>query len=383
MKIIPRHRFEFSLLWLAQWLLIPDSERCRLGIQVSEEFARRNASGRVLLFSSARGAFQYLLKKLDFPAESVFLIPEYDFYVYRKILENQGFRVKRVPVGKDFLLNSDALDAQIDQSCRALICLNLFSRCPDLRSISAICRDRGITLILDNVHSFGSTLDGAALSTYADFSLYSFGTGKHLPAFGGGALVLGEGRPILLEDYENLERDESCGQLWPGMLEWFFTLPSVYALTVFPIFSLLNLFCRNYLERCFFEDESSFSAPDMMRMSHFNTFLLKKQLDRCDDATRKRRMLSEQLKKGLSELGMELPPETGGSRPNYLFYQLMMEEKLARFLLSRGIDNRFDFCGTDYRASGKLKSVYLPLYPQLTKDDIEYILKKIRVFLKK
>ena len=60
---------------------------------------------------------------------------------------------------------------------------------PQLQELGEICAAKGIRLILDAAHAFGSTYMGGPVHKWADYTCYSFQAIKHFTTGDGGALV--------------------------------------------------------------------------------------------------------------------------------------------------------------------------------------------------
>lgn len=76
-----------------------------------------------------------------------------------------------------------------------------------IEEIAALCKERGLVLILDAAHSAGSKLHGRDLSQFADYSVYSFQAVKNLPTADAGLITV-----------KTQEEDELVRQLsWCGI----------------------------------------------------------------------------------------------------------------------------------------------------------------------
>ncbi|MDD5089714.1 MAG: aminotransferase class I/II-fold pyridoxal phosphate-dependent enzyme [Candidatus Wallbacteria bacterium] len=375
MRIVPRHSFDFSFSWILQWIVISEEKKNRLICKARKSFADSCGVSDALFFDSARSAFSWLLECLKFPSGSAFILPEYDFFIYRAILRQLGYRVIDCPVrSTDLQMDCEKLDGLIDGDTRAIIVCNLHSRCTDMLRLREIADRHNLLVIQDNVQSFGTLYRGVPLPVYGDYALYSFGTGKHLPCFGGGALVAASGR-FDTENYETLRTGPRYKGVFSGLAEWLFTRRLVYAVAVFPVFFLLNLFCRDFLEKVFFEKQSGFCLPVPAKMPDFKLYLLGLRLEGYVSERLSRAELAEALKKGLTEAGIDLPEENPDMVPDYLFLQLQADEGLSRKLMLRGVDCRHDFCGFSSGRTPALSSLYLPLYAAMTFEDIAAVIR--------
>ena len=72
---------------------------------------------------------------------------------------------------------------------KAVICVSWGGNPCDLLGLQKVCEHYGLTLIQDNAQAFGATYMGKPISSYGDFSCFSFQAIKHLTTGDGGLLV--------------------------------------------------------------------------------------------------------------------------------------------------------------------------------------------------
>ena len=78
-------------------------------------------------------------------------------------------------------LDPESVERLITPKTRALIFVGLGGNTGQLKSISELCKKKGIKLILDAAHMAGSTLDGEQPANLADVTVYSFQAVKNMP----------------------------------------------------------------------------------------------------------------------------------------------------------------------------------------------------------
>jgi dTDP-4-amino-4,6-dideoxygalactose transaminase len=109
-------------------------------------------------------------------------------------------------VDSSLCVTADSVRAVITPRTRALIYVSIGGNSGEIEAIAQLCRERGIVLILDAAHSCGSRLNGRHLSTYADYSIFSFQAVKNLPTGDSGLVTVRDAA----ED-ELLRRLSWCG----------------------------------------------------------------------------------------------------------------------------------------------------------------------------
>ncbi len=78
---------------------------------------------------------------------------------------------------------------KITSKTKAVLCVNWAGLPCELERLQEICTVRGIKLIQDAAHGFGSTVHGKHVCHYADFTCYSLQAIKHITSGDGGLLV--------------------------------------------------------------------------------------------------------------------------------------------------------------------------------------------------
>jgi CDP-6-deoxy-D-xylo-4-hexulose-3-dehydrase len=88
-------------------------------------------------------------------------------------------------------LNFDVskIEEKITNRTRAIFVSPVLGNPPDFDRIVEICKERNISLVLDNCDSMGTTWDGKLLSDYAIASSYSFYPAHHITTGEGGAVT--------------------------------------------------------------------------------------------------------------------------------------------------------------------------------------------------
>lgn len=372
MRIIARHHFHFKFKWFFEWLKI--NKKDNIQKWVNDFFCSYFYTSEVLLFASARSAFIFLLKNLKLPEGSKVILPKHRFYIYEKILPFFGLKPVFAPVDNNLLLDVEKINEFIDKDTKMIIALHLFSRSCNIEKLKQICKNNNIILVEDVAHAFGSTYNLRPLGSFGDFSLLSFGTGKHLVAFGGGALVINnksfKHNYSTLPDAKNAYKD-----FLKGLIEFIFSGFPFYHFLVFPVFFLFSFINRDVLEKIFFENEEIFILPEVKKLDKFRCFLLKKRIEFYKIDKEKRIKILEKLESIFKKYGIHtILDKKLKSYP--LFYQCFMSKNKSNLLLRHGIDNRYDYCYGFNPYKNKI-SIYLPIHYGINKKDLKYYIKTI------
>jgi perosamine synthetase len=95
-----------------------------------------------------------------------------------------------VDVRRDtYLMDPEAVRANITPQTKALLVTNLWGLCAELDELRRICDEHGLFMIEDNAHAISSYWKGQHAGTYGDLNVFSLQQGKHLPTGDGGMLT--------------------------------------------------------------------------------------------------------------------------------------------------------------------------------------------------
>jgi dTDP-4-amino-4,6-dideoxygalactose transaminase len=101
-----------------------------------------------------------------------------------------GFEPVFADVDASLCITAAEIEKKITAKTRAVIFVAIGGNAGELIQIAALCKARGLVLILDAAHSAGSRLNGRDLSTYADYSIFSFQAVKNLPTADSGLITV-------------------------------------------------------------------------------------------------------------------------------------------------------------------------------------------------
>ena len=149
------------------------------------------------------------------------VLPAYTYVATLNAVVHAGLR----PVFCEIEPNSFTLDAEHLRELlvrypdvRCVVPVNVFGVHPDLNSIQALCSQRGIKVLYDNAHGFGSEIDGHRVPRQPHAQVFSLHATKTLPAVEGGLIVSED--PILLSKVKRL-RNHGLGSAPAEMIPGF------------------------------------------------------------------------------------------------------------------------------------------------------------------
>ncbi|HSI86277.1 MAG TPA: DegT/DnrJ/EryC1/StrS family aminotransferase [Candidatus Methylacidiphilales bacterium] len=160
------------------------SAYCSAGLENGE-------TAHIIACASGSDALIVAFMALDLqPGDEVITTP-YTFFATTSCLTRLGL----VPVYVDiepgtFNINVAQIEAKITSRTRAILPVHLYGQCADMDAIMAIAKRHGLMVVEDAAQSLGAQWQGRMAGAIGHLGIYSFYPSKNLGGFGdGGALV--------------------------------------------------------------------------------------------------------------------------------------------------------------------------------------------------
>ena len=142
-------------------------------------------SGRALLYILLDA-----LKRKDGDLRNEVLVPGYTCYSVAASVAKAGLKIRVYDLDPVTLQpDLSSLWKSASEKTLAIIFQHLFGIPTPFDELRQIAESIGAYLIEDAAQALGGSIDDHRLGTIGDFSIFSFGRGKPLPAGGGGALI--------------------------------------------------------------------------------------------------------------------------------------------------------------------------------------------------
>jgi len=339
------------------------NERFVLGESVfkfEEEFARYCGVKYAVSTSSGTNALQLSLLALGVRGDDHIITTPFSFIA----TANAALHVDALPVFSDVDLNTynidpGAIKKKIDKNTRVIIPVHLYGFPADMNQILEYSQEKGLFVVEDACQAHGAEYYGQKVGSIGDVGCFSFYPSKNMTVCGDGGMVVTNNEEIA----EKVAKLRDCGRV-------------------------------SHYEH----DLIGFTA----RLNTVNAAIGRVQLRRLDEWNRKRREHAELYNRLLSGIeGVILPPrECSGIKPVYHLYVIRTKfrDQLKDWLEKNGIQ-----CGIHYPIPIHLQPVYrrlfgyrrgdfpnsellsdtvlsLPMFPDLTREEIEYICEKVNEF---
>lgn len=189
-----RQTVTFNIVDLPMLFKLFFSDSKNLNTKTRKKIGEITRTKHVVLSDSMRSV---LLKSLEFfkihnPKKNEILLPEYSFHSNLSSAIKAGFQVKFVPIDKKTLfIDEKKLEKLITNKTLGIIVTHIHGQIYDLEKIRKIIDKYHLIIFEDCAHSFplNQTSPKSAWQVNSTIKCLSFGPGKFITAFGGGALA--------------------------------------------------------------------------------------------------------------------------------------------------------------------------------------------------
>jgi dTDP-4-amino-4,6-dideoxygalactose transaminase len=322
-----------------------------------EEFEKEFASfldvKHCVSVSSGTSALYLALRALGIGEGDEVILPSHTFIGSVEPITLLGAVPVFVDV-KDYVISVSDVKDKITDKTKAIIPVHLYGQSCDMDSIMEIAKEHGLKVIEDACQAHGGEYKGKKLGTIGDAGCFSFYPGKNLGGYGDGGAVVTNNESLATEMRQFLDHGREKGEKY------------VHATLGF-----------NF------------------RMDALQAKVLSVKLKHLADWITQRQKNAEMYDKKLSKLkGVKVPPEGV-----YHLYVIQhpdrdgLREHLAEKGISTGIHypvplhlqpacKEFGGKKGDFPDTEKIVDTILslPMYPELTEEQIDYICKAIEEF---
>lgn len=350
-----------------------DSQYFILGPKVKEleqEIARYSETSYALGVSSGTDALLISLMALGIePGDEIITTP-FTFFSTAGVISRLNATPKFVDIDPDtFNMDPEKLESAITRRTKAVIPVHLFGQCADMDPILEVSSKYGLPVIEDAAQSIGAQYKHRKAGSMAEFGVFSFFPSKNLGGAGDGGMVITR-ESALYDKLQVLRVHGARSKYYHKIVGGNFRLDSLQAAVL-----LVKL----------------------------------KYLDSWSEKRRKNAALYNRLfaQSGLIERGIIKTPveayKDSGDRNHHIYNQYTLRtrsrDKLQEYLKEQGVSTAIYYplplhlqeCFKDLgylkgdfpeaeKASGSVIS--LPVYPELTDEQQEYIVEKISGFFK-
>lgn len=333
------------------------------GEQVScfeEEFAKFCDSNYCVGVNSGTDALRFALMAIGVgPGDEVITVPN-TFIATTEAISQVGAKPVFVDVYPDTCnMDVSKIEEKISKNTKAIIPVHLYGQPADMDKILTIAQQNSIAVIEDACQAHGAHYKNKTAGSMGAVGCFSFYPGKNLGAFGeGGGIVT---------------QDEAIAQK-------------------------IRMIRDHGQRKKYFHDLEGYNG----RLDAIQAGVLRIKLKRLDDWNESRRQNSAYYTELLSEIpSVTLPMEAEFARSVYHLYVIQIDDRdgLQNHLNSKGVasglhyplplhlQKAYDHLGYkkgDFPVAENIadRLLSLPMFPELTREQIEYVVQSIKEYLK-
>jgi len=338
---------------------------------LEEEISEYCSSAHAVGVSSGTDALLISMMAADIGYQDTVITSPYTFFATAGCIARTGARPIFVDIDPNtYNLSPDLFESAIKSMPRAalsklkaVIPVHLYGQCADMAPILQICEKHNLFVIEDAAQAIGAEYNGRRAGSMGDFGCFSFFPSKNLGAFGDGGMVTTNSEE-LYSKLLKLRVHGSHPKYYHQLIGGNFRLDALQAAVVSVKLKYLDQWtqarqenARNY--RNLFETAGLTDAvqlPVEKETRHiYNQFVIRVK-ERRDDL---RRFLSD------AGIGTEV----------YYPVPLHLQECFSYLGYKKG-----DFPAAEHAA---LNTLALPIYPELSDDQMAYVVEKIKTFFLK
>jgi dTDP-4-amino-4,6-dideoxygalactose transaminase len=325
---------------------------------LEEEVARYSQCAHAVGVASGTDALLLSLWALGVGPGDEVITSAYSFFASAGVISNNGATPVFVDIDpRTFNLDPLQLEAAFTPRTRAVVAVSLYGQCCDMPAIRAICERHQAWLVEDAAQSIGSEWEGKRSGSMSDLGCFSFFPSKNLGAAGDGGMVVTQNPE--LADKVRLLREHGARPKY------------VHALV------------------------GTNSRLDALQAAILRVKL--KHLDRWSEARARNAALYHQLFEGSRAVRPWHDPRTRHIYNQYVL-RVPHRDELRTFLTERGIGHEVYypvplhlqkcFASLGYKEgdmphaeAAARETIALPIYPELSEDQIRFVAATVREFV--
>lgn len=328
---------------------------------------------RALLTTSCSHALEMAAMVLDLRPGDEVIMPSFGFVTSATSVVRRGARPVFAEVNEaTFNIDPNDVRQRITARTRAILCVHYAGQGCDMDALMELAREHNLAVIEDAAQGVGARFSGRYLGTFGHIGCYSFHVTKNV--------ICGEGGAFLTNDPVIVERAEIIREKGTDR----------------------SRFLRGEVDKYTWVDEgSSFVLSDLLAA------LALAQFSKLNDIQQKRQRIWQRYQDGLIDLAARgqviLPAVDDRAEPNWHIYAFCISDPSQRdrvlaALKQQGIEASFHFAPLhsspygqshwgyrpqDLPITGRICAslIRLPIYPDLSRDDQDYVLDTLHQIL--
>lgn len=264
------------------------------------------------------------------------LIPEYSHFSNLTAILNNDCKPVYVPVDKISLnINPDKIEPLITKNTLGILLTHMHGRACDMDKVMTLAKKYNLLVFEDCAHACGGTYENKKLGSFG-VGCFSFGFGKILTTFGGGAVTTNDNKLYLF--LKNCSKQNEGNDIKIYLKSWvyYFATHPIYGIILKPVLKILIQLKKDESLNEKVELNSTFKT---MALSNFQAAVGLKQIKNLDKLNQKRIEIADIFQNVL--LGKETE-----SNCIYFHYPIRVADpKTVKLkMLARNVDVQDDYC---------------------------------------
>jgi dTDP-4-amino-4,6-dideoxygalactose transaminase/acetyltransferase-like isoleucine patch superfamily enzyme/UDP-3-O-acyl-N-acetylglucosamine deacetylase len=322
-----------------------------------KKFAEFIGAKHAVAVNSGTGALHLALLAFGIKAGDEVITTPYTFFATTEAILYCGAKPVFVDIDPEtFTINTEKIEEKITSRTKAILPVHLYGQCANMEKISEIAAKHNLIVIEDACQAHGAELNGVKAGNLGHAGAFSFYPTKNLSGWGEGGII-------------TTNSDEAAEKM------------RMY---------------RSHGSKIRYVHEA---VGYNERMDGIQGAVLGIKLKHLPELNNKRRNFVSLYRELLKDLPVILPREIGASVYHLFTIRAGRRDELKKFLAEHGIETAihyekplhfqtvcadFGYKQGDFpeaeRASKEVLS--LPLYPEMSEDDVRYVVEKVREFYK-
>ncbi|MDD5633859.1 MAG: DegT/DnrJ/EryC1/StrS family aminotransferase [Candidatus Omnitrophica bacterium] len=241
---------------------------------------------------------------------------------------------------------------------KAIIPVHLYGQCANMERIMGIAKRYNLRVVEDCAQAIGAEYNGKKAGSFGETGCFSFFPSKNLNAFGDGGMVVSNGIDIV----KRIKKLRVHGS-----------------------------------QELYIHEEIGYNS----RLDSLQAAIVRVKLKHLDGWLERRREIASKYNKAFSKIGIKIPEVGKGNKHTYHQYTIAIDERdeFVEYMADKKISVRVYYpvplhlqpCYKDLNYSigsfpvaehASEKVVSLPVYPELTDEQVAYIIDSVKDFLK-
>lgn len=173
-------------IWASKWVTNNGS----LHLELERRLAQKLRTPTAMLFNNGTIGLMVALKLFDLPQGSEVITTPMTFAATAHAIAWNGLKPVFADVTQDNLtIDPAAVEAAITPNTSAILAVHCYGCICDHEALRGLAEKRGLKLVYDAAHAFGSTLNGRSIAALGDASVFSFHATKLFNTLEGGLIT--------------------------------------------------------------------------------------------------------------------------------------------------------------------------------------------------